>query len=357
MTAAPSNRQLSADVRVRVGTLDLDVALAVGAGEVLAILGPNGAGKTTLLRCLAGLTPIDGGHIDLGENRLDEPAHGTFVPPERRSVGVVFQDYLLFAHLNARDNIAFGLRARHVTRPEARRRAVEWLERLDLADHALHRPAALSGGQQQRVALARALITDPQLLLLDEPLAALDAATRATVRRDLRGYLAPFVGARIVVTHDPLDAYALADRVAVIEHGRITQMGTLADIAARPRSRYISQLVGTNLLTGTIIANTFTTSTGATLIVDGTNVGHAYASVAPSSIALYRTRPDGSPRNVWRTSVAAIDHTFDRARVTLADPLPMTAEVTIAGLAALGCHPGGDVWASIKTTEINTYPA
>ncbi len=354
---AHSNPKLSGDIRVRVGALDLDLALDVGAGEVLAILGPNGAGKTTLLRCLAGLTPIDAGCITLGERTLDEPGQATFVPAERRSVGVVFQDYLLFAHLSALDNVAFGLRARGAKRSEARRRAIEWLDRLDLAEYGDHRPAALSGGQQQRVALARALITDPQLLLLDEPLAALDAATRATVRRDLRGYLAQFAGARIVVTHDPLDAYALADRVAVIENGRVTQMGTLADIAARPRTRYIAQLVGTNLLTGTIIANIFTTTSGATLVVDATHAGDAYASVAPSSIALYRTPPDGSPRNVWRTTVAAIDHTFDRARVTLTDPLRVTAEITAAGLAALGCHPGDEVWVSIKTTEINTYPA
>ncbi|TML15581.1 MAG: amino acid ABC transporter ATP-binding protein, partial [Actinobacteria bacterium] len=165
---------LAATVGLRVGALTLDVDLEAKPREVVAILGPNGAGKTTLLRCLAGLQPIDEGRIALGDEVLDEPAAGILVAAEHRPVGVVFQDYLLFAHLSALDNVAFGLRARRVPRAEARAQAMLWLERLGLADHARDRPATLSGGQQQRVALARALATNPKLLLLDEPLAALD---------------------------------------------------------------------------------------------------------------------------------------------------------------------------------------
>ena len=348
---------LAATVRLDLGSLELDVDLEAKAGEVVAILGPNGAGKTTLLRCLAGLQPIDEGRISLGDVILDEPAADTFVAAEHRPVGVVFQDYLLFAHLSAVDNVAFGLRARRVPRAKAREQANEWLERLGLADHAQHRPSTLSGGQQQRVALARALATNPKLLLLDEPLAALDAATRTTVRRDLRDHLARFDGVRILITHDPLDAYALADRVVIIEAGTVTQTGTLAGIAAHPRSRYVAQLVGTNLLAGTIVGTTFTTATGATLVVDADVAGGAYAAIAPSAIALYRTPPDGSPRNVWQTTIADIDRAFDRVRVSLGDPLPVTAELTTAGLAALGRHPGDAIWASIKATEINTYLA
>jgi molybdate transport system ATP-binding protein len=317
---------LAANVRLRLGSLDLDIDLEAKAGEVVAILGPNGAGKTTLLRCLAGLQPIDEGRISLGDMILDEPATDTFVAAEHRPVSVVFQDYLLFAHLSALDNVAFGLRARGMPRNKAREQAGEWLERLGLTDHAQHRPATLSGGQQQRVALARALATNPKLLLLDEPLAA-------------------------------LDAYALADRVVIVESGAVTQTGTLAGIAAHPRSRYVAQLVGTNLLAGTIVGTTFTTAQGATLVVDGEADGAAYAAIAPSAIALYRTPPDGSPRNVWSTTIADIDRTFDRVRVSLGDPLPLTAELTTAGLAALDRHPGDAIWASVKATEINTYLA
>ena len=349
--------QLSATLRVQLGSLDLDVAFTVEPGEVLAVLGPNGAGKTTLLRCLAGLQPIDHGRITLGARVLDEPATATFVPPERRPVSVVFQDYLLFAHLNALDNVAFGLQARGMARATARGRAGEWLDRLGLGDHTRHRPAALSGGQQQHVALARALATDPSLLLLDEPLAALDATTHANVRRDLRRHLAVFDGVRVLITHDPLDAYALADRVIVIEAGHITHSGTLAAIAAQPRSRYVAHLVGTNLLTGTIDTAIFRTAGGASLVVDDSHQGPAYAAITPSAIALYRTPPDGSPRNVWRTTIADIDQSFDRARVTLNAPLPITAELTVAGLAALDSHPGDEIWASVKATEIATYPA
>jgi molybdate transport system ATP-binding protein len=348
---------LVAGVRLSLGSLALDVDIDAKAGEVVAILGPNGAGKTTLLRCLAGLQPIDDGRIALGDVVLDDPSTSTFVAAEHRPVSVVFQDYLLFAHLSALDNVAFGLRARGVPRHTARHQAMAGLERLGLADHAHHRPATLSGGQQQRVALARALATDPKLLLLDEPLAALDAATRISVRRDLREHLGRFDGVRILITHDPLDAYSLADRVVILEAGRVTQTGTLADIAAHPRSRYIAQLIGTNLFTGIIDGTTFTMANGAMLVVDSEISGNAYAAIAPSAIALYTAAPEGSPRNVWRTTIADIDRTFDRVRVSLAEPLPLIAELTTLGLASLNRYPGDAIWASIKATEITTYPA
>lgn len=348
---------LAARVALRLGEFDLDVDVAVAPGEVLAILGPNGAGKTTFLRCLAGLEPIDRGAIHLDGTPLDAPAERVFVPAERRPAGVVFQDYLLFAHMSALDNVAFGLQARGVRRRDARRRAADWLERVDLRDASARRPAQLSGGQQQRVALARALAVDPTLLLLDEPLAALDASTRAEVRRDLRDHLAKFDGVAVLITHDPLDAYALADRVVVFEHGRITHSGALAGIAAHPRSRYVAQLVGTNLLRGAIEGTVFRSDLGGTFTVDGGTDGPAYAVIAPTAIALYNSRPDGSPRNVWSTTIAGIDLAFDRARVVLGAPHPVAAELTAAGLAALDRHPGDEVWASIKATEITTYPA
>ncbi|HEV2476356.1 MAG TPA: ATP-binding cassette domain-containing protein, partial [Candidatus Dormibacteraeota bacterium] len=230
---------LEVEVRTRLGSFDLDMRLAAREDEVVALLGPNGAGKTTLLRAIAGLAPIDSGHIELDGQVLEDAATGRYVPTEDRSVGFVFQDYLLFPHLNVIDNVAFGLRSRGVDRAEARRRAAAWLERVGLKTRAQARPSELSGGERQRVALARALAPDPHLLLLDEPLAALDATTRAEVRRDLKEHLSSFNGVRVLVTHDPLEAAILADRLVVMEAGRHVQTGTPVEVTEHPRSKYV----------------------------------------------------------------------------------------------------------------------
>ena len=349
---------LAAQVVRTVGTFRLDVELTIEDGETVAVLGPNGSGKTTLFRCLAGLLPIDGGRIELDGVALDDPARDVFVRPERRPVAVVFQDYLLFPNLTALENVAFGLRARGIAKHEARDRAEGWLERVGLADHAHHRPRALSGGQAQRVALARALATEPRLLLLDEPLAALDAGTRSDVRRDLRRHLATFAGVRILVTHDPVDAYALADRVVILEAGRVVQTGTFDDVTAHPRSRYVADLVGINLLTGTGRRTARSRPPrGGTVIAADHVEGPTFAVIQPHSVALYASPPDGSPRNVWPATVADIDRQADRVRVRLAGAVPLVAEVTPAGLDALGLRPGDRTWASVKATEITTYPA
>jgi len=348
---------LDAHLTVTLGSLALDVELAVDDGEVVALLGPNGAGKTTVFRCLAGLLPLDGGHIRVDGRALDDPTDGVFVRPERRPVGVVFQDYLLFPNLSALENVAFGLRARGVAAREARGRAASWLERVGLADHAAHRPSALSGGQAQRVALARAMATEPRLLLLDEPLAALDAGTRGEVRRDLRRHLDAVDGVHLLVTHDPVDAYALADRVIIIESGRIVQSGTLADVTARPRSRYIADLVGVNLLTGIGHDGGLTTPSGGRIVPADRVDGAAFAVIQPHAVALYRTPPDGSPRNFWAVTVADIDHHADRVRVRLDGPVALVAEITPESLEGLLLRPGDHVWATVKATEISIYPA
>ena len=348
---------LSARLVRTVGTFALDIELDAKAGEVVALLGPNGSGKSTAFRCLAGLLPIDGGRIDLDGECLDDPAANVFVPPERRPVAVVFQSYLLFNNLTAVENVAFGLRARGVAKAAARARAAEWLERVGLTDHAGHRPQALSGGQAQRVALARALATEPRLLLLDEPLAALDAGTRGDLRRDLRRHLATFDGVRLLVTHDPVDAYALADRVVILEGGRVVQTGTLADVTAQPRSRYIADLVGINLLAGTADDGTITTATGGRIVPAERVDGPAFAVIQPHAVALYLAPPDGSPRNLWAATVADIDRQADPIRVRLDGPVPLVAEITPAALDDLALHPGDHLWASVKATEITTYPA
>jgi molybdate transport system ATP-binding protein len=350
-------RALTREGRDGREAFQLDVVLRAGDRETVAVLGPNGAGKSTLLRCLAGLLPLDAGRVRLGGTVLDDPDAGLFVPTERRPIGVVFQDYLLFGHLSALENVAFGLRARGAGRRAARREATALLERVGLAELARVRPGALSGGQQQRVALARALAGDPQLLLLDEPLAALDVTTRADVRRELRTQLTRFHGTRIVVTHDPLDAYALADRVVIVENGHITHDGSLVDVTAHPRTQYVAELVGTNLLPGSTDGREFVADAGGTLVTSSEVTGRAFVRIAPSAVALYRTPPDGSPRNVWRATVADIDRRLDRVRVRLEGETPVVAEVTVDALAALSLRPGDDVWAVVKATEIETYPA
>ena len=348
---------LEARIVRTLGSFHLDVDLATKHGETVAVLGPNGSGKTTLFRCLAGLLPIDDGRIELDGEPLDDAATDTFVRPEQRPVAVVFQDYLLFPNLSALENVAFGLRARGVTKQHARAQAHDWLARVGLADHADHRPGALSGGQAQRVALARALATEPRLLLLDEPLAALDAGSRGEVRRDLRRHLTTFDGVRLLVTHDPVDAYALADRIVILEHGRVVQTGTFDHVTAHPRSRYVADLIGVNLLTGNGANGTITTSTGGHIVPADPVDGAIFAVIQPHSIALYPTPPDGSPRNVWPAAVADVDRLADRVHVRLTGEVPLVAEITAAALDALALQPGDRIWATVKATDITTYPA
>jgi molybdate transport system ATP-binding protein len=347
---------LDAEVRVRLDGFSLDAALSVGAGELVAVLGPNGAGKTTLLRALAGLLPISSGRIELDGRLLEDPARRVRVPAERRPVGVVFQDYLLFPHLSALENVAFGLRARGAGRRTARERALEWLRRVGLGDKAASRPAQLSGGQAQRVALARALATDPRLLLLDEPLAALDVSTRAELRRDLRRHLASFDGVRVLITHDPLEAAALADRLVVIEAGRVVQSGSVREVSERPRSRYVADLVGVNLFRGRASAGLIELERGGRLSVPAAD-GDVFAVVHPRSVALYSRRPEGTPRNVWEGRAASLDLEEGRVRVSLEGVPSLVAEVTPAAVAELGLSEGRQVWVAVKATEIQVYPA
>ena len=244
---------LELDAGLTLGQLRLEVALEVSPGEVVAVLGPNGAGKTTLLRALAGLVPLKHGAARLDGVTLEAPAEGVRLPPASRPVGLVFQDLLLFPHMSAAGNVAFGLECAGKSRAQARSEAVAWLGRLGLAGLEDARPGELSGGQAQRVALARALARRPRLLLLDEPLSALDAGARAEVRRELRRQLDDFAGVRLLVTHDPLEATALADRLVVLEGGRVAQAGTVAEVTARPRSAYVAALTGLNLLRGRLL--------------------------------------------------------------------------------------------------------
>jgi molybdate transport system ATP-binding protein len=349
---------LDAGLRVGRGRLDLDVAVAVAPGEVVAVVGPNGAGKSTLLAALAGLVPLDAGRVVLDGHVLEDRATDAFVAPERRSVGLVFQDLLLFPHLTAVDNVAFGLRHRGHGRTEARRLALAELERLGVAALASARPATLSGGQAARVALARALAPDPRLVLLDEPLAALDVTGAGELRTALRDRLRARVGPSLLVTHDPVEAMTVGDRLVVLEAGHVVQTGRPEDLARHPRTPYVAQLVGVNLFRGTAGPGVVELPSGVALVTATGEVhGAAFAVVPPESVAVYAERPHGSPRNVWPGRVRAVEAEGDRARVTVDADVSLVAVVTLAAVADLGLAAGAPVWVAVKATDVRVYAA
>jgi molybdate transport system ATP-binding protein len=345
---------LSGRVVVRRGDLTVDVELAVADGEVLAVLGPNGAGKSTLLRVLAGLLRPDDGVVVVDGTQLWDDG-GVHLPAHRRSVGMVFQDQLLFPHLSAAENVAFGPRSRGTPRGAARAIAAEWLDRVGLAGLGDRRPGQLSGGQAQRAALARALAGDPRVLLLDEPLSALDARTRLTVRAELRRHLADYAGSTVLVTHDPVDAMALAGRVLVVEDGAVVQEGAPADVARRPRTDYVARLVGLSLLPGTGTGSTVHLDGGGAVAVAEEVVGPVFVAIRPESVALFLTRPEGSPRNVWAVRLTGATPHGATVRCELDGEVPLIADVTATAFAELGLAPGSEVWAAVKASEVAVY--
>jgi molybdate transport system ATP-binding protein len=355
---------LVVDGTVARGDFTLDVRARVEPGEVLAVLGPNGAGKSTLLRALAGLIPLFQGSIRLGDSLLDDVAADAWVPPEQRPVGLVFQEYRLFPHLDVRDNVAFAPRSRGAGRAESRRAAQYWVDRFDLSDLAGRRPSQLSGGQAQRVALARALAADPALLLLDEPLAALDARTRLDVRSTLRQHLAAFAGPVLVVTHDPLEAMVLADRLLVVEGGRVVQQGTPASVARHPATDYVARLVGLNLYAGRLDSHSgeVTLDGGGRLVATLTpdanpGDGRVLVALSPAAVSLHVTPLDHtSMRNVWRGRVAGLELLGDRVRVEVQAEPAAIVDITPAALADLALERGSVVWLAAKATETVAYP-
>ncbi|MFE9133233.1 ABC transporter permease [Streptomyces sp. NPDC007355] len=331
-----------------------ELVLDAGPGTTIAVVGPNGAGKTTLLRALLGLTTRAHAVLRLGDTDVTE------LPPHRRQVAWVPQDGALFPRLSALANTAYGLRARGVPRAEARREAQRWLDRLGVGHLARRRPAELSGGQAQRVALARALAARPRLLLLDEPLAALDQTTRAHVRHTLRSHLAGFGGVCLIVTHDPVEAVSLADRVLVLQNGRPLQDASPAEVSRHPRSPWVARMLGRNAWAGTATADGLDLDGGGALITaeqppPGTP---ALAIIAPEAVAVHRERPGGSPRNVWPGTVREITASGSRLRVLVTSDLApsLVAEITPQAAAELGLADGVPVWTGVKATEVTVVP-
>jgi molybdate transport system ATP-binding protein len=348
---------LAVDATVRRGGFTLTVDFAVPPGQVLGVLGPNGAGKTTLLRALAGLTPVAGGRITLDGQVVDDAATGAFVDAARRPAGYVFQDYRLFPHLSVAENVAFSPRVRGLGKAAARSAARYWLGRLGLTDLAGRKPAELSGGQAQRVALARALAGEPALLLLDEPLSALDARTRLDVQAELRQHLADFAGPCLLVTHDPLEALVLADRLLVLEDGQIVQDGTPAQVARQPATEYVAKLVGLNLYAGHADGAAVTLSAGGSFVVPGHGRhGDVLVAVRPSSVVVGTEPPHAtSARNIWSAKVTGLTMLADRVRLDLDGQPPALADVTATAVTELTLRPGRQVWLSVKATDLEVY--
>lgn len=354
---------LSIDVVVARGALQVHATFDAQEGETVALLGPNGSGKSTVVACLAGLLPPDEGTVVLDGRTLDDARNSTHMPSEDRPVGIVFQDGLLFPHLSAVENAAFPLRARGIPAAEARVRSRELLYRLGYpAARADARPRDLSGGEAQRVAIARALIHEPRLLLLDEPTSSLDVRARSEIRPLIRSLLGGFTGVRILVTHDPVEALTLADRIVVLEDGRVTQSGTPEQLRNAPRTTYVADLVGLNLFSGRLEpldpgAGSLVTSFGNVVVpwpdhLPSEPVDGVLAVLRPSDVVLHTSRPEGSARNVVHGRVAEIAIEGERARVRLAGSPPVVAEITLGSVDRLGLREGGDAWASFKAVEV-----
>jgi molybdate transport system ATP-binding protein len=348
---------VSLSLRFRFADRDVDVALDVPEGQTVALLGPNGSGKTTLLLAVAGLLRPDTGVATVDGTTLvrvgAEPE--VWLPPPRRGTALLSQDPMLFPHLDVLENVAFGPRSAGRHRHEAREAARHWLAEVDAAELADRRPSQLSGGQAQRVAVARALAAEPRVLLLDEPMAALDAAVVPAMRRTLRRVLAGRTA--LVVTHEALDALVLADRAVVLERGRVVDDGPVRHVLSQPRSRFGAHVAGLNLVNGTAVGGSSVRTTGGHTVVgvaespipDGQE---AVAVFSPAAVAIYRTPPAGSPRNQFHVLVDHLDPRGPLVRVRAGD---LSSDVTPAAVADLDLEPGSRVTMVVKASEVTTY--
>lgn len=352
------------DLHARVDQRDAEFELALDDGDVLAVLGPNGAGKSTLLALIAGLLRPDEGRIVLGERVVADTATGLCLPPHARGVAMLAQQALLFPHMSVAANVAYAPRCRGQGRAAARAVAQRWLNAVDAEHLSDRRPAALSGGQAQRVAVARALAAEPQVLLLDEPMAALDVTAAPAVRRLLRDILRAQRRTAVIVTHDLLDALAIANKVIVVERGRIVERGPVRDILTSPRSEFAARIAGVNLVSGVVIEpEVIQTSWGAVISGSGGSVtgGPAVALFHPTAVSVHLEPPHASPRNVIPVTIAEMDIHGTTVRVRSTDQpdgsTGLAADITAAAAADLDLAPGQQVYFTVKAHEVNLHPA
>ncbi|OBJ00510.1 molybdenum ABC transporter ATP-binding protein [Mycobacterium sp. 1482292.6] len=360
-------------LRAIVADRGVDVEFEVSAGEVLAVLGPNGAGKSTVLHVIAGLLRPDHAVVRLGDRVLTDTAAGVSVPTHDRRVGLLLQDALLFPHMSVAANVGFGPHSRRARwragRTARSDTALGWLREVDAEGLADRKPRQLSGGQAQRVAIARALAAEPDVLLLDEPLAGLDVAAAAAIRAVLRRVITRTGCAAVLVTHDLLDVFTLADRVLVLESGTIAEIGPVPDVLTAPRSHFAARIAGINLVNGTVGRDgSLHADSGVRWYAAPAQGGeafspeqHAIAVFSPTAVAVYRDRPHGSPRNTVEVTVAELDVRGPAVLVRgtqQPDGAPgLAAEITVDAASELQLAPGDRVWFSVKAHEVALHPA
>ena len=352
-------------VASRLGAFQLEAELLVADRSVMVLVGESGSGKTTLLRCLSGLHRPEHGRIAVDREIWFDGDASLWRPAHERSIGVVTQDVALFPHLSAAENVAFGLRALRIGASERRRRTAEALERLGIAALAARRPHELSGGQQQRVAIARAIVLEPALLLLDEPLSALDASSRRAIRAELRKLLDELPCMTVFVTHSPAEALSFGERITVLEAGRVSQTGSREALMRSPRSPYVAEFLGVNLFRGTVAGPGSAGSTsegvhialpqGELAIAECAGSGDTAIVVRPREITLALERPTGTARNVFEGAIEELvpePPDGELVRVSLATQPPLIAEVTRQAVSALALAPGRRVFASFKAAGV-----
>jgi len=345
----------------RLGAFTLELEATAPARSVLVVVGESGSGKTTLLRLLAGLATPERGRIAVEGETWFDSERGELLPARERAVGYVAQDHALFPHLTAAQNVAFGLQALGLPARETATRVKAELERLGVAELADRRPSELSGGQQQRFALARALVLEPRLLLLDEPLSALDVQARREIRGELRRLLASLPCVTVYVTHQPAEALLFGDTIAVLEAGRVSQCGTRDDLMLRPRSAFAAEFLGVNLLRGAVTGRApnglahVSAAGGEVLVPYAEDHGEVTVIVHPRQITLSLERPAGSAQNVFAGEIEELlpePPDGSRIRVSLATHPPLVAEVTRESAEAMGLVPGRRVHASFKAAGL-----
>ncbi len=362
-------------LRARVAQRGLDVEFSVAAGEVLAVIGPNGAGKSTTIAVIAGLLRADDAVVRVGNRTLTDTGRGVCVPVHDRRIGVLMQDPLLFPHLTAIANVMFAAR-RHADRSGARLRARRWLAEVGADDLADRTPGALSGGQAQLVALARALAAEPEVLLLDEPLAGLDVAGATAARSVLRRVLTADSRTALLITHDLIDVLTLADRVLVLEEGKVVEVGRVSEVLTAPRSDFGARIAGVNLVRGRMTGpGTLRDAAGVnwhgvnwqgvnwhgTPAENSGSPQEGVAVFAPAGVAVYRDQPHGSPRNSVRVRIAGLEINGGVVRVRAAaqsdGAVGLSADVTPESVAEMRLQVGDEVWFTVKTQAVGIHSA
>lgn len=352
---------LEADVGLSKGTWRLRAALSAGPGQTVAIVGPNGSGKTSLLHALAGITPLTDGFVTYSEQRWDEPSRGLLIRPDRRDAAICFQDARLFPHLSVLDNVAFPARCAGLSKAQARERSHAWVERFGLSALAGRRPSELSGGQGRRVALARTLATQASLVLLDEPTASLDGQATVEVRELLREALSEHQGVAVIVSHDPRDALGLADQIVVLESGNVVNRGSATEIAARPGSAYVADLVGANLIAGVASDGRLVTESGAELAAPVHLKGPVFASIPTRAVRVLRRDSLGAAPAVavarWLATVETVEHQWVDVRVGLRGPINLLADISLATFTERSLVEGDVVSVQFDEADVTVYSA